>query len=72
MDTAEACAAQQVFFLPMAVETTGAWAPEAAKALESIGRAAGSDGSTLLQEASVLVRSWRARAALRRRAELDA
>ena len=56
----------------MVVETTGAWAPEAAKALESIGRAAGSDGSTLLQEASVLVRSWRARAALRRRAELDA
>ena len=72
LDTAEACAAQQVFFLPMAVETTGAWAPEAAKALESIGRAAGSDGSALLQEASVLVRSWRARAALRRRAELDA
>ena len=79
LDTAEACAAQQVFFLPMVVETTGAWAettgawaPEAAKALESISRAAGSDGSTLLQEASVLVHSWRARAALRRRAELDA
>ncbi|CAK9056954.1 unnamed protein product [Durusdinium trenchii] len=45
---------------------------DTAEALESIGRAAGSDGSTLLQEASVLVRSWRARAALRRRAELDA
>ena len=64
------CAAQNVTFLPMVIETTGAWSPEAARALGHISRAAGSprSGATLLQEACVLVRSWRARAALRRRA----
>ena len=76
LDTAAACEAQQVAFLPMVVETTGAWAPEAAKALGHIARcvAAGTmadpAAATLLQQACVLVRSWRARAALRRRAEL--
>ena len=72
LDTAAACAAQHVEFLPLVAETTGAWAPEAAKALDHISRAAGaSHGSTLLQEACVLIRTWRARAALRRRAELE-
>ena len=72
LDTAATCAAQNVTFLPMVIETTGAWSPEAARALGHISRAAGSprSGATLLQEACVLVRSWRARAALRRRAEL--
>ena len=69
LDTAAACAAQHVEFLPLVAETTGAWAPEAAKALDHISRAA-SHGSTLLQEACVLIRTWRARAALRRRTEL--
>ena len=72
LDTAATCAAQNVTFLPMVIETTGAWSPEAARALGHISRAAGSprSGAALLQEACVLVRSWRARAALRRRAEL--
>ena len=74
LDTADACAAQHVTFLPMVIETTGAWAPEAAQALAHISRAAGggAGGPTLLQETCVLVRSWRGRAALRRRAELVA
>ena len=72
LDTAQACAAQHVEFLPLVAETTGAWAPEAIKALDHISRAAGpASGSTLLQQACVLIRSWRARAALRRRSELD-
>ena len=54
----------------MVIETTSAWAPEAAKALEHISRAArGAGSATSLEEACVLVRSWRARAA-RRRTEL--
>lgn len=36
--TADVCAAQQVVFL-LVIETTGAWAPEAAKALDYISRA---------------------------------
>ena len=65
---------QHVTFLPMVIETTGPWAPEAAQALAHISRAAGrgAGGPTLLQETCVLVRSWRGRAALRRRAELVA
>ena len=74
LDTADACAAQHVTFLPMVIETTGAWAPEAAQALAHISRTAGggAGGTPLLQETCVLVRSWRGRAALRRRAELVA
>ena len=76
LDTEAVCRAQNVHFLPLVVETTGAWAPEAAKALSRIGRASalhgfGAGSATLLQEACVVVRSWRARAALRRRAELQ-
>ena len=41
LDTAQACAAQHVEFLPLVAETTGAWAPEAIKALDHISRAAG-------------------------------
>ena len=60
----------------MVVETTGAWTPEAEKVLGPIARAtslqmaADPAATTLLQEASVLDRTWRARAALRQRAEL--
>ena len=76
LDTEAVCRAQNVHFLSLVVETTGAWAPEAAKALSRIGRASafhgfGAGSTTLLQEACVVVRSWRARAALRRRAELQ-
>ena len=78
LDTAAACESQHVLFLPMVVETTGAWAPEAEKALGQIARGIGMGSmadpasSTLLQQACVLVRTWRARAALRRRAEMAA
>ena len=59
----------------MVVETAGACIPEAHQALELTGEAVdlhvAASGPTLLQECSVLVRTWRARASLRRRAELD-
>ena len=35
LDTADACAAQHVTFLPMVIETTGAWAPEGGPSLGS-------------------------------------
>ena len=76
LDTEAVCRAQNVYFLPLVVETTGAWASEAAKVLSRIGRASalhgfGAGSATLLQEACMVVRFWRARAALRRRAELQ-
>ena len=78
LDTAAACQAQGVRFVPLVVETSGAWEPEAAKVLVQIARAVASrEGedpaalhAELLQELSVAVRSFRAKAALRRRAEL--
>ena len=64
----------------MVVETTGNWDARAFKVLRHIAQGVasrtGTDPattlSTLLQEASVVVRGFRARAALRRRAELEA
>ena len=75
LDTAAACQAQGVRFVPLVVETSGAWEPEV---LVQIARAVASrEGedpaalhAELLQELSVAVRSFRAKAALRRRAEL--
>ena len=80
LDTAAACAAQGVRFVPLVVETTGHWEAAAGRVLKQIaGAVAARTGSepgpvhdALLQELSVVVRSCRARAALRRRAELDA
>lgn len=81
LDTATVCEQHGVAFVPLVVETTGAWAPEAGKILHQLSRAAdlrhGGSGqpwgaATLLEEVSVLVRTWRARATLRRRAELAA
>ena len=72
LDTAAACKAQHVEFLPLVAETTGLGARSRYKALDHISRAGGATyGSTLLQEACVLIRTRRARAALRRRAELE-
>ena len=38
LNTAAACASSGIHFLPLVVETTGAWAPEAHKALNQIAR----------------------------------
>ena len=81
LDTTKVCEQHGVAFVPLVVETSGAWAPEASKILHQLSRAVTLrhggfgpplGGPTLLEEASVLVRSWRARATLRRRAELEA
>ena len=78
LQTARACAEQGVRFQPMVVECTGAWDKAAAKVLWEIARAVaareGADGQALhgelLQELGVTARRFRARAVLRRRAEL--
>ena len=78
LNTAAACASSGIHFLPLVVETTGAWAPEAQKALNQIARSvalrrgeeASSTQARFFQEACVLVRTFRARAVLRRRAAL--
>ena len=80
MGTARECAAHGIRFVPLVAETTGAWDPAAVVVLKRIARAAaareGGDVVALhaefLQELSVTIRSGRARAALRRRAELSA
>ena len=80
MGTARECAAQGVRYVPLVAEATGTWDPAAAKVLKDIARAVaareGGDSrelhGELLQELSVLVRSHRARAVLRHRAELVA
>ena len=77
LNTAETCRGQGVRFVPLVVEATGAWEPEAAQVLSHISRAVaareGADASLLhaelLQDLCVVVRSFRARAALCRRAE---
>ncbi|CAE7213826.1 ANK1 [Symbiodinium sp. CCMP2592] len=79
LGTAAACQAQGVQFAPMVVETTGHWEAGASRTLNQIaGAVAARTGAepgplhdSLLQELSVVVRSFRARAALRRRAELE-
>ena len=78
LNTAEACSQQGVSFVPMVCETTGHWEPGAAGVLRHVamaaaarsGEEAGGLHHRLLQELCVVVRSFRARAALRRRAEL--
>ena len=80
LQTAHACASQGVRFVPLVVESTGAWEPAASKTLQLLSRAVaartGADAgilhAELLQEVSVLLRSHHARAALRRRAEASA
>ena len=78
LHTAQACASQGVSFVPMVVETTGHWDVGAARVLRHIATAvAARTGdladhvhTSMLQELCVVVRSFRARAALRRRSEL--
>ena len=78
LHTAQACASQGVSFVPMVVETTGHWDVGAARVLRHIATAvAARTGdladhvhNSMLQELCVVVRSFRARAALRRRSEL--
>ena len=79
LGTAAACAAQGIKFLPMVVETTGNWDGGAARVPKQLADAVATrigEGkeqlhALLLQELSVAVRSYRARAALRSRCELD-
>ena len=78
LDTARLCESQGIKFLPMVAESSGAWEPAASKVLLQISRAAaartGADAALLhadlLQELCVTIRAHRARAVLRRRAEL--
>ena len=75
LNTGAECRRQGVSFTPMVVETTGAWDAAAAKVLKHLAYAtAARSGTTpgelhqsLLEDLSVVVRSWRAKAALRRR-----
>ena len=72
------CAQQGVRFVPLVAESTGAWDREVGHILLQISRSAaarteedaGVPHGDLLQELCVLMRSHRARAVLRRRAEL--
>ena len=77
LQTAEACRAQGVCFVPMVAESTGAWDEGAMAVLKHVAQAvaaqSGEDPATcfslLLQELGVAIRSFRARAALRRCSE---
>lgn len=77
LNTAAACEAQGVKFVPMVAECIGAWEDAASKVLKHLAQAVatqtGADSATcfgtLLQELGTTIRSYRARAALRRRAE---
>ena len=73
MDTAGACARQGVKFLPMVLESTGAWDPAAARVLWELARAAAArEGAQLLQDLCATVRTHQARAVLRRRSDPEA
>ena len=77
-NTAQLCAEQGIHFIPVVAETTGTWDATSAQVLRTISRAAaaregaepGGHHALLLQELSVTIRGYRARAALRRRAAL--
>lgn len=77
LQTGAECHRQGITFMPMVVESTGTWDAAAAKVLKHMAHAAaarsgsapGEFFSALLQELCVVVRSWRARAVLRRRSE---
>jgi len=76
LQTAEACRAQGACFIPMVAESTCAWDADAMIALKHVAQAVAQSGedpatcsSLLLQELGVAIRSFRARAALRRRSE---
>eukprot|EP00435_Cladocopium_sp_Y103_P030454 s4292_g7.t1 len=78
LNTAQLCESQGVRFQPLVVESTGAWSRSASHTLQLFARATaareGEDAAAcftqLMQELCVTVRRFRARAVLRRRAEL--
>ena len=78
LNTAESCQQLGISFLPMVVETTGAWSADATKVLgqlaAAVAAATGRHFSTLyaelLQGAAVRVRRANARAALRRASQV--
>ena len=80
LGTAAACAAQGVHFVPLVVNnwTLGSWRqPRPQADCGAVATRTGAEpgplhDSLLLQELSVVVRSFRARAALRRHAGLEA
>ena len=73
LNTGAACESQGVTFLPMVAETSGAWAPEAAVALNHLAKKAAARRvaetshfyHNLLQRLSVQIRSSNARAHLK-------
>ena len=77
LGTAPECQSQGMAYVPLVVESTGAWAPQAAAVLKRIARAAAARSgeeparvhALLMQEMCIIVRGYRARAVLRRRAE---
>eukprot|EP00435_Cladocopium_sp_Y103_P075962 s57_g71.t1 len=66
LQTGAQCHRQGVTFMPMVVESTGNWDAAAAKVFKHMAHT-GEFFSALLQELCLMVRSWRARAVLRRR-----
>ena len=79
LGTASACQAQGVEFIPMVVESTGAWGPAAQVVLQQMakaaslrsGRRASDELRLFLQVAAVTLRVANARAQLRRRAAVS-
>jgi hypothetical protein len=77
LHTAQACEQQGVKFVPLIAESTGTWDPSTLKILKHVAHAAaaktGEESAVcynqLLQELGTTIRSFRARAALRRRFE---
>ena len=77
LHTAQACEQQGVKFVPLVAECTGTWDPSALKVLKHVAHAAAAKTgeepavcyNQLLQELGTTIRSFRARAALRRRFE---
>ena len=77
LQTAQACEHQGVKFVPLVAECTGTWDPSALKVLKHVAHAVAAKSgdepaacyNQLLQELCTTIRSFRARAALRRRVE---
>jgi cytochrome c5 len=77
LHTAQACEQQGIKFVPLVAECTGTWDPSALKVLKHVAHAAAAKTgeepavcyNQLLQELGTTIRSFRARAALRRRFE---
>ena len=74
LDTAQACAAQGVKFMPMVAECTGAWAPEALKVLKHVAHAARLRTRVRSPQSAMAssCRSWPLRSALSGRGPLFA